>query len=86
MGWLQMSGWDFQTFSQTICERRFSPGNKGKEGRNLSSQTWPENPNRSPPRHPQPHDKTLLAWPVGLGLFDVDGKVSSMTKMCHKNA
>ena len=37
--------WDFQTFSQTFFEVRFSLANEGKdEGKNPSSQTWPGGP------------------------------------------
>ena len=32
-----------------ISELRFSLGNEGEEGKNLSSQTWPGSPRRSPP-------------------------------------
>ena len=31
--------WDFQAFSQTFLELRFSLGNEGKGGKNLNSQT-----------------------------------------------
>ena len=37
--------WHFQVFSQTFFELRFSLGNKGKDGKNLNSQTWPGTPN-----------------------------------------
>ena len=46
--------WDFQVFSQTFLELRFSLGNEGKDGKNLNSQTWPGTPRRPPPRHPRP--------------------------------
>ena len=37
--------WEFQVFSQTFFELRFSLGNEGKDVENLNSQTW---------RHPRP--------------------------------
>ena len=46
--------WDFQAFSQTFFELRFSLGNEGKDGKNLNSQTWPGTPRRPSSRHPQP--------------------------------
>ena len=46
--------WEFQAFSQTIFELRFSLGNEGKDGKNLNSQTWPGTPRRPSPRHPRP--------------------------------
>ena len=48
--------WDFQAFSQTFLEVRFSLGNEGKDGKNLNSQTWPGTPRRPSPRHPRPPD------------------------------
>ena len=36
--------WDFQVFSQTFFELRFSLGNEGQDGKNLNSQTWPGTP------------------------------------------
>ena len=48
--------WDFQAFSQTLLELRFSFGNEGKDGKNLNSQTWPETPKLPSPRHPRPPD------------------------------
>ena len=45
--------WDFQVFSQTFFELRFSLGNEGKDGKNLNSQTWPGTPRRPSPRHPR---------------------------------
>ena len=53
--------WDFQAFSQTFLELRFSLGNDGKGGRNLNSQTWPGTPRRPSPRHPQPPE-----WKIGM--------------------
>ena len=44
--------WDFQVFSQTFFELRFSLGNEGKDGKNLNSQTWPGTPRRPSSRHP----------------------------------
>ena len=44
--------WDFQVFSQTFFELRFSLGDEGKEGDNLTSQTWPGSPRCPSPRHP----------------------------------
>ena len=41
-------------FSQTSLELRFSLGNEGKDGKNLSSQTWPGTPRRPSSRHPRP--------------------------------
>ena len=46
--------WDFQAFSQTFFELRFSLGNEGKDGKNLNSQTWLGTPRRPSPRHPRP--------------------------------
>ena len=46
--------WDFQAFSQTFFELRFSLGSEGEDCRNLSSQTWPGSPRRSSSRHPRP--------------------------------
>ena len=46
--------WDFQVFSQTFFELRFSLGNEGKDGKNLNSQTWPGTPRRPSSRHPRP--------------------------------
>ena len=46
--------WDFQAFSQTFFELRFSIGNEGKDCKNSSSQTWPGTPRRPSPRHPRP--------------------------------
>ena len=57
--------WDFQAFSQTFFELRFSLGNEGKGGRNLNSQTWPETPRRPSPRHPRPADFFLSKNPEG---------------------
>ena len=48
--------WDFQAFSQTFLELRFSLGNEGKDGKNLNSQTWPGTPRRPSFRHPRPPD------------------------------
>ena len=48
--------WDFQVLSQTLLELRFSLRDKGKNGKNLSSQTWPGSPRRPSPRHPRPAD------------------------------
>ena len=36
--------WDFQAFSQTFLELRFSLGNEGEDGKNMNSQTWPGTP------------------------------------------
>ena len=33
--------WDFERLSQKFLELRYSLGNKGKDGKNLSSQSWP---------------------------------------------
>ena len=44
--------WDFQAFSLTFLELRFCPGNEGKDGKNLNTQTWPGSPRRPSPRHP----------------------------------
>ena len=33
--------WEFQAFSQTFLQLRFSLGNQGKDSKNLNSQTWP---------------------------------------------
>ena len=41
--------WDFQVFSQTFFELRFSLENEGKDGKNLNSQTWPGTPRRPSP-------------------------------------
>ena len=49
----RMSG-NLQAFSQTFLEVQFSLGNEGKDGRNLSSQTWPGSPRRPSSRHPRP--------------------------------
>ena len=49
--------WDFQAFSQTVFELRFPLGNEGKEGKNLSSQTWPGSSRHSAPRHLRPPDR-----------------------------
>ena len=46
--------WDFQAFSQTSLELRFSLGNEGKDRKNLNSQTWPGTPRRPSSRHPRP--------------------------------
>ena len=46
--------WDFQAFSQTFLELRFSLGNEGNDGKNLNSQTWPGTPRRPSPRHLRP--------------------------------
>ena len=46
--------WDFQVFSQTFFELRFSLGNEGRDGKNLNSQTWPGTTRRPSPRHLQP--------------------------------
>ena len=54
--------WDFQAFSQTFLELRFSLGNEGKDGKNLNSQTWPGTPRRHSARHPRPPD-TLQLFP-----------------------
>ena len=48
--------WDFQVFSQTFLELRFSLENKGKDSKNRNSQTWPGTPRRPSPRHPRPSD------------------------------
>ena len=48
--------WDFQAFSQTFFELRFSLGNKGKTSKNLNSQTWLGTPRRPSPRHPRPSE------------------------------
>ena len=42
---------DFQAFSKTLLELRFSLGNEGKDGKNLNSQTWLGTPRRPSPRH-----------------------------------
>ena len=34
--------WDFQAFSQTFLELRFSLGHERKDDKNLNSQTWPD--------------------------------------------
>ena len=41
----------------TFFELRFSLVGEGKEGKNLSSQTWPGNSRRPSPRHLRPPDK-----------------------------
>ena len=50
--------WEFQVFSQTFFELRFSLGislgNEGKDVENLNSQTWPGTPRRPSSRHPRP--------------------------------
>ena len=51
--------WDFQTFSHTSLELRFSLGNEGKDGMNLNSQTWPGTPRRPSPRHLRPPESRL---------------------------
>ena len=51
--------WDFQSLSQTFLELRFSLGNKGEDGKNLNSQTWPATPRRPSPKHPRPPEKLL---------------------------
>ena len=48
--------WDFQAFSQTFLELRFSLGNEGKDSTYLNSQTWPGTPRRPSPRHPRPSE------------------------------
>ena len=54
--------WDFQAFSQTSLELRFSLGNEGKDGKNLNSQTWPGTPRRPSPRHPRPPELLLKCF------------------------
>ena len=54
---------DFQAFSQTFFELRFSLGNEGKASKNPSSQTWPGSPRRRPPRDPRPSE-TILPSPA----------------------
>ena len=49
--------WDFQAFSQTFLELRFSLGNEEKDGKNLNSQTWPGTPRCPSPRHARPPDR-----------------------------
>ena len=51
--------WDFQAISQTLLELRFSVGNEGKDGKILSSQTWPGSPRRPSPRRPRPPEITI---------------------------
>ena len=51
--------WDFQAFSQTFLELRFSLENEGKDGKNLNSQTWPGTPRRPSSRHPRPSKKKV---------------------------
>ena len=46
--------WDFQAFSRTFLELRFSLGDEGKDGKNLNSQTWPGTPRPPSSRHPRP--------------------------------
>ena len=45
--------WNFQAFSQTFFELRFSLGNEGRDSKILNSQTWLGSPRRPSPRHPQ---------------------------------
>ena len=54
--------WEFQAFSQTFLELRFSLGNEGKDRKNLNSQTWPGTPRRPSPRHPRPPDCASGDW------------------------
>ena len=58
--------WDFQSFSQTSLELRFSLGNEGKDGKNLNSQTWPGTPRRPSSRHPRPRKTKESQAPVKL--------------------
>ena len=51
--------WDFQAFSQTLLELRFSLGNKGKDSKNMNSQTWPGTPRRPSSRHPRPSELSV---------------------------
>ena len=46
--------WDIQALSQTFPDLRFFLGNEGKDGQNLSSQTWSGSRRRPPCRHPRP--------------------------------
>ena len=43
-----------------IFRTAISLGNEGKDGKNLSSQTWPGSPRRPSPRHPRPPDTKVL--------------------------
>ena len=52
--------WDFEVFSQTFLELRFSLGNEGEDGERLNSQTWPGTPRRPSSRHPRPPDKSVV--------------------------
>ena len=57
--------WDFQVFSQTFFELRFSLGTERKDVKNLNSQTWPGTPRRPPPRHPRPSYKHYTQETLG---------------------
>ena len=46
-------------FPRHVFELRFSLANEGKDGKNLSSQTWPRSPRRPSPRHPRPPDTNV---------------------------
>ena len=52
--------WDFQAFSLTLLELRFSLGNKGKDNLAWNSQTWPGTPRRPCPRHARPSPSVPL--------------------------
>ena len=49
-------GWGFWRSSEFM---QFSLGNEGKDGRNLSSQTWLGSPRRPSPRHPRPLERSI---------------------------
>ena len=51
--------WNFQAFSQAWFEVRIFLGNEGKDGKNLSSQTWPASPRHPSPRHPRPPERSF---------------------------
>ena len=46
--------WDFDALFQTFFALQVSPGNEGKDGGNLNSQTWLGTPRRPSSRHPRP--------------------------------
>ena len=64
-----------------IFELWFSPGNEGKDGKNLSSQTWSGSPRRPSPRHPRPPDENealLLFLQVCETILEIFAAVSGL--------
>ena len=59
--------WNFQARSQTFLVLRFSLGIEGKDGKHLSSQTWPGSPRHPSPRHLRPPDSCRPDGRAGLG-------------------